>query len=32
LGIPIEEHIIFCIEAMRADAARLGLARSAGAL
>ncbi len=25
LGVPLEEHIQFCIDAMRTDAARLGL-------
>jgi predicted hydrolase (HD superfamily) len=26
LGVPLEEHIVFCIEAMKARAAELGLA------
>ena len=31
LGLPIEEHIAFCIEAMRGVADVLGLERKAGA-
>lgn len=31
LGVPLEEHIAFCIEAMKARAAELGLAGSASA-